>query len=138
VKFRVLIVEDDPFIAMDLEGVLSEAGCDICGVAGSEAEALRLAEATRPPFAVVDVRLSPGDGRVVARELLRHYDTAVLMATAHTRELDNLAATGALACLPKPYSADDVPAALLAISELRAGRPVPRFPTHMFALNRPA
>ena len=137
-KFRVLIVEDDPFIAMDLEGVLSDAGCDVCGVASSEAEALRMGEATRPAFAVVDVRLSPGDGRVVARELFRQYDTAVLMATAHTRELDNLAATGALACLPKPYSADDVPAALRAISELRAGRPVSRFPNHMFALTRRA
>ena len=137
-KFRVLIVEDDPFIAMDLEGVLSDAGCDVCGVAASEAEALRMGEATRPAFAVVDVRLSPGDGRVVARELFRQYDTAVLMATAHSRELDNLAATGALACLPKPYSADDVPAALRAISELRAGRPVSRFPNHMFALTRRA
>jgi DNA-binding response OmpR family regulator len=105
-------------------------------VAASEAEALQIAEATRPPFAVVDVRLSPGDGRVVARELLRQYDTAVLMATAHSREIDNLAATGALACLPKPYSANDVPAALQAISELRAGRLVTRLPSHMFALNR--
>jgi DNA-binding response OmpR family regulator len=138
VMFRVLIVEDDPFIAMDLEGVLSDAGCDICGVAASEAEALRIGAATRPSFAVVDVRLSPGDGRVVARELFRQYDTAVLMATAHSRELDNLAATGALACLPKPYSANDVPAALQALSELRAGRPVSRFPNHMFALNRRA
>jgi DNA-binding response OmpR family regulator len=132
----VLIVEDDPFIAMDLEGALSEAGCEVCGVAASEAEALQMGQATRPPFAVVDVRLSPGDGRVVARELFRQYDTAVLMATAHTREVDNLAATGALACLPKPYSADDVPAALQAIWELREGRPVSRLPVHMFALNR--
>jgi DNA-binding response OmpR family regulator len=136
VKLRVLIVEDDPFIAMDLEGVLSDAGCDVCGVAASEAEALRMGEATRPPFAVVDVRLSPGDGRVVARELCRQYATAVLMATAHSRESDNLAATGALACLPKPYSTDDVPAALQAVLELREGRPVSRFPSHMFALNQ--
>jgi len=136
VKFKVLIVEDDPFIAMDLEGVLSAAGCDVCGVAASEAEALRIGEATRPPFAVVDVRLSPGDGRVVARELFRHYRTAVLMATAHTREVDNLAATGALGCLPKPYAAEDVPAALQAILELSEGRPVSRFPRQMFALNR--
>lgn len=137
-KFRVLIVEDDPFIAMDLEGVLSDAGCEICGVAASETEALRLGAATRPAFAVVDVRLSPGDGRVVARELLRHYDTAVLMATAHTRESDDLAATGALGCLAKPYSADVVPAALQAISELRDGRSVTRFPDQMSALNRPS
>lgn len=134
-KFRVLIVEDDPFIAMDLEGVLSEAGCDVCGVATSEEEALKIGEATRPPFAVVDVRLSPGDGRVVARELFRQYDTAILMATAHSLEIDNLAATGALGCLPKPYSTDDVPAALQAISELREGKRVAKFPSHMFALN---
>lgn len=138
VTFRVLIVEDDPFIAMDLEGVLSDAGCDICGVAASEEEALRIGEATRPSFAVVDVRLSPGDGRVVARELFRQYDTAVLMATAHSREHDNLAATGALACLPKPYSANDIPAALQALSELREGRTVTRFPKQMFALHRRA
>ena len=62
-KFRVLIVEDDPFIAMDLEGVLSEAGCDVCGVAASEAEALLMGEATRPSFAGVDVRLSRGETR---------------------------------------------------------------------------
>jgi two-component system, response regulator PdtaR len=138
VKFRVLIVEDDPFIAMDLEGVLSEAGCDICGVAASESEALRMGEETRPSFAVVDVRLSPGDGRVVARQLHREYDTAVLIATANSRDVDNLAATGALGCLPKPYSADDVPAALRAIWDLRQGRAVTRLPNQMFALNRPA
>jgi DNA-binding response OmpR family regulator len=138
VKFRVLIVEDDPFIAMHLEGVLSEAGCDICGVAGSESEALRMGEETRPSFAVVDVRLSPGDGRVVARTLHRDYDTAVLMATADSLEVDNLAATGALGCLPKPYSVDDVPAALKAIWELQQGRAVTRLPNQMFALSRPA
>ncbi|HLZ84680.1 MAG TPA: hypothetical protein VKQ54_14030, partial [Caulobacteraceae bacterium] len=67
--FRVLIVEDDPFIATDLEGALSAAGCEVCGVAASEGVALEMARATRPAFAVVDVHLSPGDGRVVAREL---------------------------------------------------------------------
>src|ERR1700691_737223 len=108
---------------MDLEGVLSDAGCDVCGVAASEAEALRMGEATRPAFAVVDVHLSPGDGRVVARELFRRYNTAVLMATAHSQKSDDLAATGAVACLSKPYPTEDVPAALRAMLELREGRP---------------
>lgn len=134
-KLPVLIVEDDPLIALDLECVLLDAGYDICGVAASEEEALRIGAATTPGFAVVDVRLSPGDGRVVARELVRRHETAVLMATAHSRELDNLAATGALACLPKPYSADDVPAALQAVLELREGRRVAKLPSSMFALD---
>jgi len=135
-RFRVLIVEDDSFIAMSLEDVLSDAGHEICGVAGSEREALELAEATRPSFAVVDMRLSPGDGRVVARELVRRYDTAVLMATADSAQFESLAATGAVACLPKPYATWRVPAALQAICDLREGRPVGRLPAHMFKLGR--
>lgn len=134
---RVLIVEDDPIVASDLEGALSEAGCEVCGVAASERVALKMADATRPAFAVVDVQLSPGDGRVVARELFRRYNTAVLMATAHCQESENLAATGAVACLPKPYPTEDVPVALQVMLELRQGRPMPRLPHRMFVLNRP-
>ena len=132
--FRVLIVEDDTFISMSLEDVLSDAGHMVCGVAGSEREALELAEAARPSFAVVDVRLSPGDGRVVARELVRRYDTAVLMATSHSADFESLAATGALACLPKPYATWHVPAALQALAALRDGHPTGRLPAHMFDL----
>ena len=135
---RVLIVEDDPFIASDLEGALSEAGCEVCGVAPSERVALKMADATRPAFAVVDVQLSPGDGRVVARELFRRYNTAVLMATAHCQESENLAATGAVACLPKPYPIEDVHAALRAMLDLKEGRTVSRLPHRMFVLNQAA
>ena len=83
---RVLIVEDDPFVAIDVQQALTEAGYEVCGSAASEAEALAIARATHPDFAVVDVHLAPGDGRDVARELIAHYDTAVLMATSECDE----------------------------------------------------
>jgi DNA-binding NarL/FixJ family response regulator len=127
--FRVLIVEDDPIISMDLEGFLSAAGCDICGVAASEVEALEVGEETRPPFAVVDLRLAPGDGRVVARELVERYSTAVLLATAHVNDPDDLAATGALGCLPKPYDIEDVIAALSVVRDLGMAGPSRDFRT---------
>jgi two-component system, response regulator PdtaR len=137
--FRVLIVEDDPLIAMDLEGALSDAGWQVCGTASSVAEALRLGEATRPTFAIVDVGLSRGDGRVVAEELVRRYDTVVLMTTGRGQEFESLAATGALACLPKPYDAERVAAALHALLfDLKAGRVVRSLPPHMFRLGPPA
>jgi DNA-binding response OmpR family regulator len=134
--FRILIVEDDPFISTDLEGMLEAAGCEVCGVAASERVALKMAEATRPPFAVVDVRLSPGDGRVVAKELTERYDTVVLLATAHINDPKDLASTGAFGCLPKPYEMEDVIAALNVVRDLHDGRPVTRLPGHMLALNR--
>ena len=133
-SFKVLIVEDNPIVAMDLEHELTRAGCDVCGVVGSEAAALTVAEATRPPFAVVDVRLRPGDGRVVARQLVERYGTAVLFATSLCGDISDLAATGAVACLPKPYSPSDVPAALEVISQIRAGLRPELMPDHMKVL----
>ena len=98
---RVLIVEDDALIALDVEQVLRAAGYDICGMASSEIEALALAERFRPDMAVVDISLSPGDGRVVAKALAETYATQVLFATGQCDEVQGLTATGAIACPSK-------------------------------------
>ncbi len=128
----VLIVEDELLIALDVEQALLHAGYAVCGVASSETEALALADSLRPDLAVVDINLSPGDGRSVARALHEKYKTAVLFATSQCDDLTRR--MGALACLPKPYLADDVPAALKAVLDLSNGRPPEIYPDHMFAL----
>jgi response regulator NasT len=130
---RVLIVEDDPLISLELELVLAQAGWEICGTAFSENRASQLAEANKPPFAVIDVRLSPGDGRVVASELAARYGTAILFTTAHCDDTADLARTGAIACLPKPYEPDDVPLALQAVNDIQAGNLPVRLPDNMRA-----
>jgi DNA-binding response OmpR family regulator len=98
----VLTVEDEALIALDVEAALTDAGWDVCGVSASQSEALRLGEATKPAYAVVDMRLPAGDGRVMARELSQRFVTTVLMATAHCEDKADLAGTGALGCPPKP------------------------------------
>jgi DNA-binding response OmpR family regulator len=132
----VLIVEDEPFTALDMEQALEVAGWAVCGVAASEARALDLARQTRPEFAVVDIRLSPGDGRVVAGELTRCYGTSVLIASANCDDYADLARTGAMACLPKPYNPADIPAALVAMESMRCGRPPGAVPDHMHTLRQ--
>ena len=134
VQARVLIVEDDILIALDVEQALREAGFDVCGVASSQAEALELAERLRPDMAVVDISLAPGDGRVVAKTLCGAYATKVLFASGQCDEVADLRGTGAVACLPKPYLADLVPPALAAVARLAAGDTSHPLPDHMFAL----
>jgi len=133
-RLQVLIVEDELMIAMDVEGALIEAGYDVAGIAASQVEALGLAQSTHPDCAVVDVSLRPGDGRIVARAFAQQ-GIAVLFATGQCQDVKELADTGALGCLPKPYSADDVPAALQAICERRLGHKPGRLPDSMFLLN---
>jgi DNA-binding response OmpR family regulator len=131
---RVLIVEDDLLTAVDLEAALIEAGHSVCGVATTEIDAIRLARVQRPDCAVVDIRLAPGDGRVVAR-VLTDQGAAVLFATGECADVKGLADTGALGCLPKPYKADDVPAAIAAIRRRRRGETPGALPDSMFLLD---
>ena len=130
----VLIVEDDVLIALDVEQALATAGFDVCGIATSEAEAIELGERFRPELAVVDINLSPGDGRVVAGLLHERYATIVLFATGQCGEVAGMHATGAMACLPKPYRANIVPMALDAVSRLADGDRSVDLPDSMFAL----
>jgi DNA-binding response OmpR family regulator len=132
---RVLIVEDDPLISMDVEQALAADGYEICGAAASQDEALALAERTRPEFAVVDVNLSPGDGRLVALALRRLYGTVVLMASGNCSSRSFMSQSGASACLPKPYAADIVARALEATEALQTGHDAGVLPDHMFAMN---
>ena len=134
----VLIVEDDPMIAFDVQYAMLDAGFQVCGIAISEAEAFALAEEFRPDFAIVDIDLSPGDGRIVASELWRHWRTGVLFATAWCNDIEGLAGTGAIACLPKPFDSRDLPRALEAVAAIKAGVEPDRLPDNMVTFSRAA
>lgn len=55
---RILIVEDEYLISVELEARLSEAGFEVVGIATTASEALRLAAAERPALIVMDIRLA--------------------------------------------------------------------------------
>ena len=55
VRRRVLIVEDQAILGMELEFVLERGGHDVAGVAFDSRQALALAVETRPDLAVVDI-----------------------------------------------------------------------------------
>jgi DNA-binding response OmpR family regulator len=133
-SLRVLIVEDESLIALSVEDALTDAGHIVSGIAASQAEAIEFAAAEPPDCAVVDIRLASGDGRIVARALAAQ-GVAVLFATGQCHEVKDLSHTGALGCLPKPYSPDVVPAALRAICHHQRGDSSVELPENMFLLD---
>jgi len=84
----VLIIEDEPIIAMDIEELVRGCGHTIVGVAGTEAEAVEAAERHRPGLILADINLGPGgDGQhAVARIMLHHY-APVIFVTAYPERL---------------------------------------------------
>jgi PAS domain S-box-containing protein len=59
---RILVVEDEPLISMELSGILTDAGCEVVGPAGTLENASHLIETERFDAALLDVSLA---GRMV-------------------------------------------------------------------------
>lgn len=68
-ELAVLIVEDEPIIAMELEDALAEAGFDVLGIAPSVAEARRRLAGARPDCVVLDMHLRGETTFALADEL---------------------------------------------------------------------
>jgi DNA-binding response OmpR family regulator len=71
-KFRVLVVEDETLIAVMIEDVLAELGCEIVGPTGRLDTALRLANEGLFDAAILDVTIRGGKVYPVAEQLLAH------------------------------------------------------------------
>ena len=84
----VLIIEDEPIIAMDIEELVTSCGHRVIGVAGSEAEAVELAERHRPGLILADINLGlGGDGAQAVARIMRHHYAPVIFVTAYPERL---------------------------------------------------
>jgi DNA-binding response OmpR family regulator len=125
---RVLIVEDEVLLAVELEHVLSDAGHSVVGHAMEGEEAVQIASAHRPDLALVDVHLQDGPtGVETARTLSAECGAVVLFMTANKQRLPADFA-GACGVISKPYSEHGVRNALRYVAEcIQTGR-APRAP----------
>ena len=80
----VLIIEDETFIALDLEGLVEGLGHKVLGVARTHAEAIALAKIKRPGIILADIQLADGSsGLDAVNEMLRTFEVPVIFITAY-------------------------------------------------------
>ena len=96
-----LIVEDEIFVALDLERILTDAGYQVSAIAADQASALKAAGGCG--FAFVDVNLRDGpSGPAIARAIARdHKDMKVVFVTANPGQIDGAPSLG---FVRKPFS----------------------------------
>jgi len=125
-KPKILIVEDDPHIALGLEEVLKSDGFEPV-VCSRGDQAAGVVEAEKPGLIVLDVMLPGKSGYDVCRELrARKVTTPILMLTAKGQELDKVVGLdlGADDYVTKPFGVRELLArihALLRRSAASAG-----------------
>ena len=88
---------------MELELVLTEAGCDVVGRAMDMPGAFEIAERERPDLSLVDINLLDGmTGPQIAERMVKHYGSAVVFLTANPEQIPEGYA-GALGAVSKPF-----------------------------------
>ncbi len=121
---KVMLVEDEPFIALDLETIIAALGHDVVGVADCLTGALVLAEASKAEAAFIDVNLRDGfTGIDVACALRDRFGIRFGFVTGNPEQLP-VDRCGALGVIEKPFSDADITSLLtcLSMSSERAGR----------------
>jgi CheY-like chemotaxis protein len=100
----VLIIEDEPIIALDIEELVRGCGHRVVGVAASESEAVTLAERHRPGLILADINLGAGgDGTSAVARIVRNHQVPVIFVTAYPERLLTGAAVEPAFVITKPF-----------------------------------
>ncbi len=114
-KGKLLIVEDEPIVALDLKQEIEQLGCEVVGVAESADEAMVAAGVCRPDLALMDVRLVGGVDGVQTAGLLRSaYHIPVVFLTSYSDEttITRAAREMPYGYLTKPFQSGELKATL--------------------------
>jgi CheY-like chemotaxis protein len=84
----VVIIEDEPLIAMDLEELVQGLGHRVVRVARTERQAIEAVKQTRPGLVLADIQLADGSsGLDAVNEFLRMFPVPVIFVTAYPERL---------------------------------------------------
>lgn len=114
-KAKLLIVEDEPIVALDLQQEVEQLGCEVVALAESADEALVAAEICRPDLALMDVRIVGSmDGIQTARLLRTAYDVPVIFLTSYSDEstVSRAVKEAPYGYLTKPFKSRELKATL--------------------------
>ena len=115
---RIVVVEDEALIRMDVVATLEEVGFEIIGQGSDGEEAVSLATDLEPDLVVMDIKMPKLDG-ISAAEKIAELKIPVVLLTAFSQAdlVSRAADAGAMAYVTKPFKpADLLPAIQIALA----------------------
>jgi len=111
VATSILIIEDEPLIAMDIEHIVQSLGHRVTGIARTRAEAVRLFENTKPGMVLADIQLADGSSGIDAvNDILKTSTVPVIFITAFPERLLTGERPEPAFLVTKPFNPDMVKA----------------------------
>lgn len=108
---KIMIVEDEALLALELEYEIEASGHEVVGIAADKASALRLLAETDPAFAFVDIHLNDGPTGLDVGDKLKALGKPYVFVTGNVKRIPEDFA-GALGAIEKPYTMNGLQNAL--------------------------
>jgi CheY-like chemotaxis protein len=109
----VLIIEDEPVIAADIEALVRELGHNVVDIAATRGEALEAITSKAPGLVLADIQLADGSSGIDAvKDILARYDTPVIFITAFPERLLTGERPEPTFLITKPFQPETVKAAI--------------------------
>jgi DNA-binding NarL/FixJ family response regulator len=108
---RVLIAEDEMFVAMDAEAIITRAGHQVVGIAPSADDAIAKTAQLKPDLILMDIRLKGHrDGIDAAEEIRSRFGLPVLFVSANVDPVTHARAmkVAPMGFISKPVSSDSL------------------------------
>ncbi|MES3007849.1 MAG: EAL domain-containing protein [Pseudomonadota bacterium] len=132
---KVLVVEDENIVALDLKRRLKKLGYDVIGMASNANRALNLVEEHVPDIVLMDIHIQGNtDGIEIARILYEKYSIPVIFLTAYSEEATLLRAKKSkpYGYLLKPFSERELHAGIqVALEKSQADRKIRNNQVHL-------
>lgn len=110
---RVLIIEDEPIIAMDLEAIVRALGHDVVGLAATRDNAVAAAMERKPNLILADIQLADGSSGIDAvSEILTSFTVPIIFITAYPERLLTGERPEPTFLITKPFTEQQVRAAI--------------------------
>src|SRR5579875_2603417 len=110
---QVLIIEDEPVIAADIEALVRELGHDVLDVAATRGEAVEAVARKTPGLVLADIQLADGSSGIDAvKDILGRYDVPVIFITAFPERLLTGERPEPTFLITKPFQPETVKAAI--------------------------
>jgi CheY-like chemotaxis protein len=105
----VLLIEDEPLIALRLESIVEGMGHSVVGVAATRTEAVAMAKRARPGLILADIQLADGSsGLEAVREIADTLSSPAVYITAFPKRLMDAACGAQPPLIEKPFEAEQV------------------------------
>ncbi len=109
----VLIIEDEPIIAMDIESIVRDLGHNVTGVAVTRDEAVAQARKSPPGLVLADIQLADDSSGIDAvKDILAEFSVPVIFITAFPERLLTGARPEPTFLITKPFQRSTVKAAI--------------------------